>query len=54
MNGRYFAGRRVEAYLYSGKQHFKRSGTHDFEDEGEEADKKRLENFAEWLMREGD
>ncbi|KAI9572059.1 hypothetical protein HD554DRAFT_2066640 [Boletus coccyginus] len=55
MNGRFFAGRRIEASLYVGKQHFKRSGVgDDVEGDSEEAEKKRLDNFATWLMTEGD
>ena len=55
MNGRYFAGRRVEASLYNGKQRFKRSnGANEFEGEGDEAEKKRLDDFAKWLLTEGD
>jgi HIV Tat-specific factor 1 len=57
MNGRFFAGRRVEAMLYSGKQRFKRSGggmDMDFEEGGIEAEKKRLEAFSNWLLTDGD
>ena len=66
MQGRYFDGRQIEASLYSGRQRFKRSGAHgdtynfdldaDAEGEGggEEAEKKRLDEFAKWLMSEGD
>ena len=55
MNGRFFAGRRIEASLYAGKQRFKRSGASDeFEGDGDEAEKKRLDEFAQWLMTEGD
>ncbi|KAG8213798.1 hypothetical protein J3R82DRAFT_10510 [Butyriboletus roseoflavus] len=55
MNGRFFAGRRIEATLYVGKQHFKRSGVgDDVEGDSDEAEKKRLDNFATWLMTEGD
>jgi HIV Tat-specific factor 1 len=57
MNGRFFAGRKVEASLYAGKQRFKRGGTGGEDlDEGatDEAEKKRLDNFAQWLMTEGD
>ncbi|KAF9268866.1 hypothetical protein L218DRAFT_918028 [Marasmius fiardii PR-910] len=55
MNGRFFAGQKIEASLYSGKQRFKRSGAgDDVEGEGEEAEKKRLDDFANWLMTEGD
>ncbi|KAF8552527.1 hypothetical protein OG21DRAFT_1511389 [Imleria badia] len=55
MNGRFFAGRRIEASLYVGKQRFKRSGAgDDIEGDSDEAEKKRLDNFATWLMTEGD
>lgn len=55
MNGRFFAGRRIEAELFSGKQHFKRGGiADDIEGDGEEAEKQRLDDFASWLMAEGD
>jgi len=54
MNGRFFAGRRVEAALYAGKQRFKRSADDLLDDEGVEGEKKRLDDFAQWLMTEGD
>jgi len=55
MNGRFFDGRRIEATLFSGKQRFKRSGAGDeVEEEGAEAEKKRLDDFAQWLLTEGD
>ncbi|CAL1707081.1 unnamed protein product [Somion occarium] len=55
MNGRFFDGRRVEASLYAGKQRFRRSGvSEEVEGEGDEAEKKRLDDFAQWLMHEGD
>ncbi|OCH91463.1 hypothetical protein OBBRIDRAFT_792292 [Obba rivulosa] len=55
MHGRFFAGRRVEASLYTGKQRFKRGGQgDDFEGGGDEGEKKRLDDFAQWLMAEGD
>lgn len=55
MNGRFFAGRRIEADLYSGKQRFKRSGAgDDLGGEGEDAERKRLDDFAKWLVTEGD
>ena len=55
MNGRFFGGRKIEASLYSGKQRFNRSGAGDeVEGEGDEAEKKRLDNFAQWLLTEGD
>lgn len=55
MNGRFFAGRRVEASLYTGSQRFKRSDLEDVtEADTEEAEKERLDNFANWLMKEGE
>ena len=67
MQGRFFAGRRVEASLYAGKQRFKKSGGAPGmsleEDEAgmdgdaetsDAAEKKRLDEFANWLMTEGD
>jgi HIV Tat-specific factor 1 len=56
MQGRFFAGRKVEAYLWIGKQHYKRSGTAEDVEEagGDEDEKKRLDAFAQWLLTEGD
>ncbi|KAL5528253.1 hypothetical protein ACEPAF_7389 [Sanghuangporus sanghuang] len=55
MQGRFFDGRRIEAFLYTGKERYKRSGAHDdFEGEGDAAEKKRLDDFANWLMQEGE
>ncbi|EIM81169.1 uncharacterized protein STEHIDRAFT_172176 [Stereum hirsutum FP-91666 SS1] len=59
MNGRFFAGRAIEASLWAGKQRFKQSGKggHAYEEEttgGDEGEKKRLDDFARWLLTEGD
>jgi HIV Tat-specific factor 1 len=55
MNGRYFDKRRVEAEIFTGKQRFKRSGTGDeIEGGGEDVERKRLDDFAKWIMTEGD
>ncbi|KZT72172.1 hypothetical protein DAEQUDRAFT_664760 [Daedalea quercina L-15889] len=54
MNGRFFAGRRIEASLYAGKQRFKRTVDDTLEEGGDEIEKKRLDDFAQWLMTEGD
>lgn len=55
MNGRFFDGRRVQAELFTGKQRFKRSGTgEDLGGEGDEAERQRLDDFAKWLLTEGD
>ena len=56
MHGRFFSGRKVEASLWIGKQHFKRGGVAEDveESEGDEGEKKRLDAFAHWLLTEGD
>lgn len=55
MNGRFFDGRRVVAELFNGKQRFKRTGiVEDHTGDGEEAERKRLDDFAAWLLTEGD
>lgn len=56
MHGRFFSGRQVEATLFNGQQRFKRSGAGDDagDEATEEAEKKRLDEFANWLMTEGD
>ena len=56
MQGRFFAGRRVEAYLFTGQQRFKRSKGDDdgTPGDGAESERKRLDDFAQWLMDEGE
>ncbi|KDQ57613.1 hypothetical protein JAAARDRAFT_35306 [Jaapia argillacea MUCL 33604] len=55
MNGRFFAGRKIEASLYSGRQRFKRGGAgEDYGEGGEDAEKARLAEFESWLMAEGE
>jgi len=56
MNGRFFAGRQVQASLFTGAQRFKRSGTGDEvgDEESEESEKRRLDDFAQWIMKEGE
>ena len=56
MHGRFFSGRRIEASLWIGKQHFKhRHAVDEVNDSGgEEGEKKRLDAFAHWLLTEGD
>lgn len=55
MDGRFFAGRRIEATLFSGKQRFRRTGTgEETGGDGDEAEKQRLDDFAQWLLTEGD
>jgi len=55
MDGRFFGGRKIEASLFTGGQRFKRSiGDEGGEEESEEAEKKRLDDFAQWIMKEGE
>jgi len=55
MDGRFFDKRRIEAELFSGRQRFKRSGTgEDALGDDDEAEKKRLDDFAQWLLNDGD
>ncbi|PPQ98604.1 hypothetical protein CVT24_003937 [Panaeolus cyanescens] len=55
MNGRFFDGRRVEAELFTGRQRFKRSGASDaITNDAEDDERKRLDDFADWLMKEGE
>ncbi|KAI0315475.1 hypothetical protein OF83DRAFT_353516 [Amylostereum chailletii] len=54
MHGRFFSGRRVEASLWAGKSRFKRSGAGEDYEDNEDGEKKRLDDFARWLLTEGD
>lgn len=55
MNGRFFDQRRIEADLFTGKERFKRSGTgDDLMGEDDDDERKRLDEFAKWLLTEGD
>lgn len=48
MNGRFFGGMKVEAYLYDGNERFKKSGKATAkEDDKDEAE--RLDKFGDWL-----
>jgi len=56
MQGKFFAGRRVEAYLCTGQRRFKRSKGEDGDilGDGADSERKRLDDFAQWLMNEGE
>jgi HIV Tat-specific factor 1 len=54
MNGRYFAGRRIEAYVFDGKERFKKSGPGQTHEDGEAGETERLADFEKWLMAEGE
>ncbi|KAG8701549.1 hypothetical protein FRC09_005291 [Ceratobasidium sp. 395] len=59
MNGRFFAGRKVRAEFYDGKERYRKSSADgpaldgDGE-EGDDAERRRLDDFAAWLMKEGE
>ena len=46
MNGRYFSQQKIEAYIYDGKEKFKKSGKKAGDDDDEDA---RLDDFGDWL-----
>ncbi|KAG9097266.1 hypothetical protein FS749_006654 [Ceratobasidium sp. UAMH 11750] len=58
MNGRFFAGRRIQAEFYDGRERYKKSGDVPALDadgeEGDDAERKRLDDFAAWLMKDGE
>jgi HIV Tat-specific factor 1 len=55
MNGRFFAQRRIEAYLSEGKPKFKRSGAGLDDDEDPTAeDAEREKAFGDWLEKGGE
>ena len=56
VQGRFFAGRRVEAYLFTGQQWFKRlkGDDNDTLGDGAKSERKRLDDFSQWLMDEGE
>lgn len=58
MNGRFFGGTQVEAYIADGRERFRKSKTksHDYEDDGagwevgnEDEETQRLEKFGSWI-----
>lgn len=56
MDGRFFSGQKLEAYIADGGEKFKKSSetkTGLVEDEEEEEEGKRLDQFGSWL-EEGD
>ncbi|KIJ39912.1 hypothetical protein M422DRAFT_780920 [Sphaerobolus stellatus SS14] len=56
MNGRFFAGRQVEASLFTGGERFQRSGVGEDPDDESTAKegKKQLYDSAQWIMKEGE
>ncbi|KAJ3085435.1 hypothetical protein HK102_014172, partial [Quaeritorhiza haematococci] len=52
MNGRYFAGRRISAAQYDGKERFDK--VKGVEGESEEEEQRRLDAYAKWLESQGD
>ena len=55
MNGRYFAGRQIQAHFFDGEERFKKSGAGQMQEDGEVARKnERLADFEKWPMAEGE
>jgi len=52
MNGRFFSGRKVEAAYLRGKPRFVKSGNENEDEEDDEVEKKRLDDFAQWLEQD--
>ncbi|CAG8802330.1 22886_t:CDS:2, partial [Gigaspora margarita] len=50
MNGRFFAGRKIEAHIFDGKQKYQKTGSKSNETEEEESI--RLEKYAKWLEQD--
>lgn len=48
MEGRYFAGRQIGAFLVDGRPKFRRSGR------SEDAEEQRVDAFGEWLEGDGE
>ena len=46
MNGRFFAGRKVIAYVYDGSEKFMKSSSF------EEGEDERLERFSKWIEKD--
>ncbi len=56
MDGRFFSGTKVEAYIADGNEKFKKSSSQkvkvDEDDDGDD-ESKRLDKFGSWLEEEG-
>lgn len=53
MDGRFFAGARVEAYIFDGTEKFKKTNIKKNDAEEDAAEKERLEKFGDWLEASG-
>ena len=49
MNGRFFSGAKVEAYIFDGSEKFKKTSTKKVDGDTDAAEKERLEKFGDWL-----
>lgn len=54
MDGRFFAGARVEAYIFDGTEKFRKTNTKKTDAEEDAAEKERLEKFGDWLEATGE
>ncbi|KAF8474704.1 hypothetical protein BDZ91DRAFT_650345 [Kalaharituber pfeilii] len=53
MDGRFFAGSRIEAYIYDGTEKFKKTSNKKHDEDTEVAESARLEKFGDWLEAGG-
>ena len=54
MDGRFFAGTRVEAYVANGSERFRKANERRAFSDDEEEESKRLDEFGSWLESEKD
>jgi HIV Tat-specific factor 1 len=59
MNGRFFSGRKIQAGFYDGRERYRKSGgdvpaLNADGEEDDDAERQRLDDFAAWLMKEGE
>lgn len=48
MNGRYFGGKSIQAYIFDGTEKFQ-SKRQLYEESDDDEEQKRLDNYAQWL-----
>ena len=53
MDGRFFAGQKVEAYIFDGTERFKKSSMKKHNENEEATEEERLERFGDWLEAGG-
>jgi HIV Tat-specific factor 1 len=51
MDGRFFGGQKISAYLWDGKEKFEEKPLYNLDDEDDE-EEERIENFSKWIEQE--